>query len=177
MLVVSHPSLSSSGLNILANYCQVLNPRPLTETSPNIAIVAVQLKNVLQVLDSFVELLLCAQDTAYGIHRGNGSWIGAKSMLIGLHSFVEIVKKLSKAPCCLMSTIASYHQQRSTYQSATTPPHSLPPFVAQPATAAAVEEAYRAGQVDVVLPLFFWSSCDEARRKLQSERKALAPES
>jgi len=75
MLVASHPSSSSSGLQSLAKGRTIKISR-LTKTPPNISIIPIELENILEILNSFVELLLCPEDTAYGIHSRNGSWIG-----------------------------------------------------------------------------------------------------
>lgn len=75
MLVASHPSSSNNGLDMLEVSCQAYEYRRRTETTPHITIVAVQLEYALEVLNSFVELFLCAKDTTDGIHGGNGSLI------------------------------------------------------------------------------------------------------
>jgi hypothetical protein len=82
--------------------------RTLTQTPPNISVVAVELENVLEILNGFVELLLRPEDAAYGVHGRNGSRIGTQSVFIRNHSFVEIAQKLCKTPCTVVSVMNAW---------------------------------------------------------------------
>ncbi len=64
----------------------------LTETAPNISVICVKFEDILKILYSFMELLLCTKDATDGIHRRDGSGIGAKGIFIRRRSFIEIVQ-------------------------------------------------------------------------------------
>jgi len=70
----------------------------LTQTTPDISIVSIKLEDTLEILNSFVEVFLCSEDATDGIHRGNGSWVGTKRMLVCDHSLIEIAHQFGKAP-------------------------------------------------------------------------------
>jgi hypothetical protein len=70
----------------------------VAQTAPNISIISIKLEDVLKILDSLVELLLCPQDAADGIHGRNRSWIGTQCAFVRRHSFFQIAQKLCKTP-------------------------------------------------------------------------------
>lgn len=70
-----------------------------TETAPHVAVVGFQLQDIVQILNSLVKVLLCAQDGADSIHGGNRSWVGSKGMLIRASSLVEVADHFEKASC------------------------------------------------------------------------------
>ncbi len=71
---------------------------PLTKASPDPPISIIQLQDLLKIVHSFMELLLCAKDAAYGVHRRDWSWIMAKSMFIASDSLVQVIQQFGEAP-------------------------------------------------------------------------------
>lgn len=101
-LVANRPSLNNSDLRELAT-ARKTKCRALTQASPNISIVIIELEDALEILNSLVELLLCAEDAADRIHGGNGSRVGTQCVFIRSRSFVQVSQKLCKAPCVVVS--------------------------------------------------------------------------
>jgi hypothetical protein len=97
MLVEDHPSSKSSDLELVSS-CVCDRVDDLTQTTPHVSIALVQLKNLLQVVNSFVKLLLRPQYAAYSIHGRNRACVCPKGMFICNHGFIEIAKQFCKAP-------------------------------------------------------------------------------
>jgi hypothetical protein len=64
----------------------------VSKATPNLAIVGIELENLLEVLNSFVELLLCPKNATDGIHCRDGAGIGAKGVLISRGSLLKVVE-------------------------------------------------------------------------------------
>jgi hypothetical protein len=62
----------------------------LTQTSPNLAIVWINLENGSQVLDRVSKLVTTAKDAGDGLHRGNGPRVVLYGMLVGLNCTVKV---------------------------------------------------------------------------------------
>lgn len=125
------------------------NDRP-TQATPSLAIVRINLENLMQVLGCFWKVLAGPKHQADGIHSPDGLRVMTKSMFIRLHCLWQVAHNLSKAPCisCQQRTRRPYRNYGEAYLVATKPPRSAQQVAAtanKGQTAALVEEAVPEG--------------------------------
>ena len=77
-----HRPSDSSGL-LRCQRCRDVKGRKLTETTPDFAIIPIQLEDALEVLNRLGPLVCGAEDATHAIHGWDGSWVCAESVLVG----------------------------------------------------------------------------------------------
>lgn len=68
----------------------------VSQAAPSFSAGWIQLQDILKILDGLGELLLSAEDARDGVHGRNGPLIVTQSLLIRIHSAIEIPHKLSQ---------------------------------------------------------------------------------
>ena len=69
----------------------------LTQTTPNFAVIGIQLQYALQVLDGPRKILLCPQYTGYGIHCRDRLVVVSQGLFVGIQCTVQITHELGRA--------------------------------------------------------------------------------
>lgn len=69
----------------------------VAQATPSLSAARVKLQNILQVLNRFGELFLCAKDTRDGVHSWNRPLVVTQSLFISIHSTFQIAHQFGQA--------------------------------------------------------------------------------
>jgi hypothetical protein len=69
----------------------------VAQATPSLPAAGIQLQNILEILNSFRELLLCPEDAGDGIHSWNRPLVVTQSLFISIHSTLQITHQFGQA--------------------------------------------------------------------------------
>lgn len=79
----------------------------VSQAAPSFSTGWIQLQDILKILNGLGKLLLSAEDAGDGVHGRDGPLVVTQSLLIRIHSAIEIPHKFSQTAYKMRSTVST----------------------------------------------------------------------